>query len=108
MVTTPHGDHNCDPCLQPHTGTFAVGWGAAGHAPLYCDLDEGEQSNIEFLKIYLSTQPVNLAYLPQLPLFSSARGMRRYYAPPPKYWTDLVIPIVMYRRLGNVNAGRRN
>ena len=97
---TPLGNHERDPDLKPYTGTLAIGWGAAGYDPLYCDLDEGEENNVEFLKIYLSTEPVNLTYLPQGSPFKfseAARGMKKYHQQPPKSWTDLVIPIVQHR-----------
>ncbi len=97
VVTTPGGPHKRDSCLQPFNGTLAIGWGAAGYKPDICELDDDEDSNIEFLKIYLSTQPVNLAHLAQTSPFSGLpRGMKPFDVPQ-EFWTDLVIPIVQKR-----------
>ncbi|KJA25069.1 hypothetical protein HYPSUDRAFT_214125 [Hypholoma sublateritium FD-334 SS-4] len=107
-VSPPAAAYKRDPCLRPKEA-LTIGWGAAGYQPDICKLKEDEDYNIEFLKIYISTHPVNLAYLPQTSPFSmsSGRGMEPFQPTQQGEWAELVIPVVQ-RRPGIVNAGRRN
>ena len=88
---------------------LCIGWGAAGHPPDECVLREDEDYNVEYLKIYISTHPVDFPHLPQLSPFSmsSARGMGPFQQLQQEVWGDLVIPVVQ-RRPKSVNAQRRN
>lgn len=82
-------------------GTLAIGYGASGYIPFSFKLPPGVQHDVDFVKIYLTTYPVDLSYLIQPCPFIEAehRGIKKHtQRRPPMTWSHIVIPIVQQRR----------
>lgn len=93
-----HGctDHDIDiPLISK--GILEIGFGTAGYVPQTFKIRNGLDTEVAFLKIYLSTEPVDLSYLEQLSPFTSSRSMEPYKAKPPVIWADIVVPIILRR-----------
>ncbi|KAF9477983.1 hypothetical protein BDN70DRAFT_836903 [Pholiota conissans] len=78
-------------------GSMAIGYGSAGYPPMAFKLDEGLETQVLFLKIYLSAQTVNLSHLSQDSAFASTRGVTQYHPKPKVTWTDIVVPVILRR-----------
>lgn len=81
-------------------GTLAIGYGAAGYAPLNFDLAADFNFDLDFLKIYLSTKPVDLSYLKQpSPIggYSAPRKPVPHVPRPVVSWSHITIPIFQSR-----------
>ncbi|KAF9474964.1 hypothetical protein BDN70DRAFT_996743 [Pholiota conissans] len=80
-------------------GSLAIGYGSAGYPPVTFEIAKELDVDVGFLKIYLSTQPVNMAYVPQESPFVQARALKEYQ-PTIRHvpsWTDIVIPVFQSR-----------
>ncbi|RXW17048.1 hypothetical protein EST38_g8799 [Candolleomyces aberdarensis] len=53
-----------------------IGYGPLGIPPLECDIPEGLDLTIGFLKFYFTNQVVDLSHVPQLSPFTSTRGFK--------------------------------
>ncbi len=85
-------------------GTLAIGYGAEGHLPLSFQLSDGCDIDLDYLRIYLTTQAVDLSYLLQdspLPDERQWESMTRKpatYSPRPVVsWSHITIPIFQSR-----------
>jgi len=84
--------------------SHTYGFGDGGGDPFEFTLEEWQDQEVEFFKIFLSTDPLDLVYLEQENPFeagcdSVARGGKRVSGPkvPLPAWTSIVIPIVQTR-----------
>jgi hypothetical protein len=105
-----HGRTNrdIDIPLSSHGGVLEIGFGTAGYAPQIFEITNGLNTEVEFLKIYLSTESVDLSYLEQLSPFNPTRGMGPLIPKPPVIWADIVVPIVLRRHSTATTKHRRN
>ena len=85
-------------------GTLAIGYGAEGHLPLSFQLSDGCDIDLDYLRIYLTTQAVDLSYLLQdspLPDERQWESMTRKpatYSPRPVVsWSHITIPVFQSR-----------
>ncbi|KAF8188662.1 hypothetical protein BJ912DRAFT_968135 [Pholiota molesta] len=85
-----------------------IGFGTAGYDPQIFEITNGLNTEVEFLKIYLSTESVDLSYLEQLSPFDPTRGMGPLIPKPPVIWADIVVPIVLRRHSTATTKHRRN
>ncbi|KAF9474968.1 hypothetical protein BDN70DRAFT_936259 [Pholiota conissans] len=77
-------------------GSLAIGYGSAGYPAVSFEIAKELDVDVGFLKIYLSTQPVNMAYVPQKSPFVQPRGIKEHQPTkrPVPSWTDIVIPVI--------------
>ena len=110
LLTYPDGPHTSDILLRRgvqgsdgtvQPGTLAIGYGSAGYAPINFYLDPDFNFDLDFLKIYLSTQPVDLSYLKQDSPFGSQSTPRKIVPHVPRpvvSWSHVTIPIFQSRQ----------
>ena len=79
-------------------GTLAIGYGAAGYNPISFQIVNPERATeVDFIKIYLTTDPVDLSYLEQPSPFKfngSTRAVGPWTASPYVSWSHIIIPII--------------
>ncbi|KIM78106.1 hypothetical protein PILCRDRAFT_603652 [Piloderma croceum F 1598] len=68
------GSYKLDVPLQANGGTLAIGYGSAGWPPFSCFLTDGYDVNVEFMKLFFTTQFVDLSRIPQSSPFGDDRG----------------------------------
>ncbi|KJA25051.1 hypothetical protein HYPSUDRAFT_76127 [Hypholoma sublateritium FD-334 SS-4] len=89
---------------------LALGWGAAGIQPIDSVLADDQAIDIQYLKVYISTQPTNMSFLAQTSPFSGKgiltttpaspgypRGVRQVIPATPPRWTSILVPLVVFR-----------
>lgn len=86
-----------DPCV-PANGLLTIGYGSGGHLPQTYYTREGQDLDIGFLKLFVSTQPVDYSYIAQ----PSPFGGVRFGTPlPPRHyevWDSIRVPVVQAKR----------
>jgi len=95
----PSGEHNKLESPLKNQGELTVGYGPGGWAPFVYRLKNGRDLDVGFLKIYLSTQPVDLSGIQQGSAFSETRygSPWRSLNQPQELWGTIVIPIIQRR-----------
>jgi len=78
-------------------GELTVGYGSGGWPPFVYQIHKGRDLDVGFLKIYLSTQPVDLSGIKQGSAFSETRSGTPWSAPPGEFWDTIIIPIIQRR-----------
>jgi hypothetical protein len=58
-------------------GSIAIGYGTEGALPFRYTLSGEQNVDVGFLKLFLSTEPVDLSSIPQEPPFSARKGVGR-------------------------------
>jgi hypothetical protein len=86
-----------DPSIPPG-GSITIGYGSGGARPLgYCLLD-GQDIDVGFLKLFFSTEKVDLSSIPQdSPFDKHARKAKQMVVKPPKLWHTTLIKIIQRR-----------
>lgn len=79
----------------PPKGTLEIGYGVSdGSTPFTYSLREGQDVDVGFMKIFLSTEQVDLSGLEQTSPFEGTRGPVKTGMQPPAIWDVILIPIV--------------
>jgi hypothetical protein len=95
----PIGEHNkLEPPLK-RQGELTVGYGSGGWSPFIYQVREGRDLDIGFLKIYLTTKPVDLSGIKQSGL--RARFTQFWEPEPLDFWGTTLIPIIQRRKLNS-------
>ncbi|KAI0312608.1 hypothetical protein OF83DRAFT_1145252 [Amylostereum chailletii] len=89
--------------LLPAKGSLTVGYGSGGVAPWGCFLRDGQELDVGYFKLFLSTKPVDLSSIPQASPFpgSRAREAAQHRSPPKdkldtKYSDTIMIAVVQH------------
>jgi hypothetical protein len=91
----PVSDYKVDPSL-PDKGSITLGYGSGGGAPLDFTLAKGRDVEVGFLKLFLSTDHVDLSDIEQTSPFASARPIGRAELPTmPKLWDSILVSVVI-------------
>lgn len=101
-IAKPHNsnhDYAVDVPLTKLGGSLTVGYGKDGYSAMAFELPTGKDAEVVFLKIYLTSQSINLSYLEQTTPFLAPRGMKQFKPPPRAFWTDVTIPVIQWRKL---------
>ncbi|KZV60769.1 hypothetical protein PENSPDRAFT_759837 [Peniophora sp. CONT] len=95
---------DCDPCLRGHT-SLMIGYGPSGGRPVTYALPEGRDSDVGFVRFFVSTRPIDLSGVEQDTAFSRQLSRASVWAdpPPPNNWCTLKITVV--QRAHASNAG---
>lgn len=89
----PTGPGDIDPTLQPR-GSFAIGYGQGGGNPCQYRLD-GQDVEVGFLKLFITTHPINLQNVPQpSPFNPQARKAIRPPIPVEPEWTTETVVFI--------------
>ncbi|PBK76176.1 hypothetical protein ARMSODRAFT_1080291 [Armillaria solidipes] len=79
--------------------TLTLGFGSGGMSPIRFTVPDGQDVDVSFFKIFVTTQAVNLRSISQSPPFNEAikRAAERAPPPVPKDWASRTIPVVSRR-----------
>lgn len=86
------------PCI-PRGQDLAIGHGPSAWPAWQYGLGSDEDIDVGFIKIFLSTRPVQLSYLRQNSAFSSSRSSHQVLDPVEFSWCTISIPMVQRRKL---------
>ena len=88
------GGHELESPLKGN-GELCVGYGSGGWKPFGYELQEGQNLDVGFLKIYLSTQPVDLSGIQQQAAFlGEPRTTTDWHLKQQDAWDTILIPII--------------
>jgi hypothetical protein len=99
ITNCPSGEHcKLESPLKGH-GELCVGYGSGGWKPFAYELQKGRNLDVGFLKIYLSTQPVDLSGIKQQSAFLGEPRVTKEWQPEPPEdaWDTILIPIIQRR-----------
>lgn len=83
-----------DPCI-PAKGSLTIGYGSGGHLPQMYYMREGQDMDIGYLKLFISTQRVDLSHIEQKSPFKDAvRGGKPVKHTLYEGWDSILVPIV--------------
>ena len=103
FLPTTGSSHNVvGPPLRPH-GELTIGFGSGGGVPRQFFVGDGISAEVGFLKLYLTTSPVDLKSIQQLTPFGRMDG--RHAAPvkaeTPDLWATSVVKMIQRNSKGN-------
>ena len=91
------GGPNPDPALPAENGVLTLGYGSGGTVPYTFYLRPDQTKDIGFLKLYLSNQPIDLSYIPQMSPFSADRDIKPDNEDTSQVWDTITITLVQHR-----------
>ncbi|KZP15819.1 hypothetical protein FIBSPDRAFT_912396 [Athelia psychrophila] len=97
-VMSSSGKFKADSPLKKHGGTFTIGYGSTATRPRYFGFRHGHDIDIGFLKMFFTTDWVDLTKIPQKSPFRTGRFDDGLERPPAPKWGTILIPIVQHRR----------
>ncbi|VDB92292.1 unnamed protein product [Peniophora sp. CBMAI 1063] len=88
------GRDGAEPSLQEN-GELTIGYGAGGAVPYTFTLGENQDTDLGFIKLFISTEPVDLSRIEHIsPFGRRARNIKRKSRPPAPVWDTLTIPVI--------------
>ncbi|KZS99633.1 uncharacterized protein LAESUDRAFT_718559 [Laetiporus sulphureus 93-53] len=91
------GQFTVDPPLEPH-GSLTIGYGSSGSIPFNYYLAEGEDWDVGFLKLFLSTEPVDFSNIPQpCPVDEDFRGAALVKTKMNSVWDTMLLTVIQRR-----------
>jgi hypothetical protein len=89
-------------------GTLTLGYGSGGVPPHKYPIRQGHDTDVGFLKIYLSTKPCDLSGITQDDAFSQTRAPSRWNHRLFDTWDTILIPVIQRRKLGYSGTSNRS
>ncbi|CCM00516.1 uncharacterized protein FIBRA_02550 [Fibroporia radiculosa] len=89
----PTASGTVDPPLRGKS-FFTIGYGNSGTNPRDFYLREGQKLDVGFLKVFLSTEYVDLSHIPQPSPFDRDRASRQAPRKPQEAWDTILIPVI--------------
>jgi hypothetical protein len=81
-------------------GTLAIGYGSGGEAPFSYFIRDGQDVDVGFLKMFLTTEPVDYSNIPQTSPFNlGSRGNQTDKYKSPLIWYTILVAVVQRRVL---------
>ncbi|PVG04720.1 hypothetical protein CPB86DRAFT_746755 [Serendipita vermifera] len=97
----PTGHGKVDPSIEPK-GSLSIGYGSSGAEPYGYVVSGDADKEVGFLKVFISSEKVDLSGIPQASPFSederrpgNTRGARQRPKEPQSFWYSETIPIVI-------------
>ncbi|KAI0318754.1 caspase domain-containing protein [Amylostereum chailletii] len=81
----------------PPKGSLTIGYGDGGSAPYKYFLRKDQTVDVGFLRLFLSTEPLDLSAIPQKSPFPSQRGADEVKIPPKPMWDAVTVSIVQHQ-----------
>ena len=97
ITNSTSGEHNKLESPLKRKGELCVGYGPEGWRTLTYNIRKGQDLDVGFLKIYLSTQPVDLSGIQQQSAFLANRSAGEWHPEPQSLWDTVLIPIIQRR-----------
>ena len=82
-----------DPPLKPK-GSLPIGYGAGGSPPFEYFLQEGQSVDVGFMKLFLTTEYVDLSNVSQISPFERDRKMERKKIKSQPIWDTMLVTLV--------------
>ncbi|KAA1472264.1 hypothetical protein DENSPDRAFT_170741 [Dentipellis sp. KUC8613] len=93
---TPTAIGKVDAPLQPKQ-SLTIGYGSGGAAPYEYYLADGQDIDVGFLKLFLSSEHVDLSHIPQASPFTDGRGGKPSAVKTEAVWDTILVPIIQHR-----------
>jgi len=91
------GKHKVDPPLKER-GTLSIGYGSGGAAPFTCYIEEGQNVDVGFFKLFLTTEYVDFSNVAQVaPFRAGGRAGHRVKPKNQPLWDTILVPFVQRR-----------
>jgi hypothetical protein len=79
-------------------GSLTIGYGSGGTVPFVYFMRDGQDVDVGFLKLFLTTEPVDYSNIPQTSPFDvNDRAHATYKPKPPLIWDTLLVAVVRRR-----------
>lgn len=79
-------------------GSLTIGYGSGGTVPFVYFMRDGQDVDVGFLKLFLTTEPVDYSNIPQTSPFDvNDRAFGIYKPKPPLIWDTLLVAVVQRR-----------
>jgi len=82
--------------LPKNGGSLTIGYGTGGAPAQTFYLRTGQKLDVGFLKIFLSTVPVDLSTIPQSSPFERARSIEQFTKTEEETWGTMLIPVLQH------------
>jgi hypothetical protein len=98
LYECPISDPNSkvDPSLQPK-GSLPLGYGSSGAPPLKFTLREGQDVDVGFIKLFVSTEQMDLSTVNCKSPFENGRPLVKNNedAKPPSLWDTILLTVIL-------------
>lgn len=91
------GSYALDVPLKAHGGTLTIGYGTGGASPFSYYLRYPQTIDVGFLKLFLSTKPIDLSNISQSTPFEDSRGSVDVSKNLGDIWGTILIPVIQRR-----------
>ncbi len=88
-----HAKKDADISLPPHT-SLTIGYGASGTVPYMYTLKKGQDVDVGFLKLFFSTDYLDLSDIVQGSPFYGDRSSDRYQPKKMRLWDTMSVAVV--------------
>ncbi|KAF9472030.1 hypothetical protein BDN70DRAFT_844906 [Pholiota conissans] len=85
------------PPLKKNGGSLTIGYGPGSAAPFAYYLRDNQDLDLGFLKLFLTTKPVDLSNIPQSTPFETTRSASRFVKSTVDTWSTILIPVIQHR-----------
>ncbi|KAF8879208.1 caspase domain-containing protein [Gymnopilus junonius] len=90
--------YQADFSLRKKGGSLTIGYGSGGVTPFSFVLREGHDVDVGFLKLFVSTKPIDLNFIPQgSPFSNSSKALQTWEGRKGDLWDDLLVPFILRR-----------
>ena len=80
-------------------GSLSIGYGSGGLTPFSYFIRDGQDTDVGFLKLFLTTEPVDYSNVPQTSPFDIRQRGNGKYKPKPRLIWDTILVAVVQRRV---------
>lgn len=87
-------------------GLLTIGYGSGGSQPHTFYLNEGQDVDVGYIKLFLSTEYVDYSHVPQESPFLLEGRAHREVKPKQRVWDTMLIPIVQCRQMSGGTISR--
>ncbi|KDR74095.1 hypothetical protein GALMADRAFT_250859 [Galerina marginata CBS 339.88] len=91
------GRYTLDVPLKANGGTLTIGYGSGGSSPFSYFLREDQNLDVGFLKLFISTKPIDLSNIPQTSAFEKTRGEIDLSKKSEEVWGTILLPVIQRR-----------
>jgi hypothetical protein len=79
-------------------GSLSIGYGSGGLTPFSYFIRDGQDTDVGFLKLFLTTEPVDYSNIPQTSPFNFRQRSNGNYKPKPRLIWDTILVAIVQRR----------
>ncbi|KDR74092.1 hypothetical protein GALMADRAFT_141828 [Galerina marginata CBS 339.88] len=102
------GNYKPDFPLKKMGGTLTIGYGCGGVTPFSFELSKGQDVDVGFVKLFVSTMAIDLSRFRQDSPFSSTRTMTHWPGRPNEAWDSILISVIQRRKKASENRSKKS